>query len=465
MKGNAVLMTGSGKVDVAAPARQTSRLTRIGFLLGAIGPAAGLQIVTILMLRFLTDSLAMTAAIAGLLLAITKVYDGLIDPAIGVASDRTSGRWGRRRPWMLGGAVILPVSVALMFSVPMFALSNPIAVVLILLLIHGTGYSMFVVPYTAIGSEVCDDYHERSVLMSFRVYGGSLGLLVAATGAPWLLALWGTDANGHAMMGVTIALLIATVSTVAALMLPSGGTQAVQHVAMSARRRLALAWENRPFRLILLSHVSFQIAVAATVSSTAFFSRHVLLLSDWWLGTFYGLKVLGNIVSMPMWLRIAKRYDKRNAYIAALAIYGLLNLSWLVATPEDWIGWVLIRMFAIGIAMGGVILLGYSVVTDIMRYDNVRTGLRREGAFAGAISLIDKISAAIGVALIGYFLTASGYVPSASGSGARQSEEALRAIYIAFAAVPGLASLISMATIFRYTLKEGDLVEPAPASD
>ncbi|WP_169798361.1 MFS transporter [Sphingomonas soli] len=436
---------------------KTSRRVRIGFLLGAIGPAAGLQIVTILMLRFLTDSLAMTAATAGLLLAIVKIYDGLIDPAIGVASDRTSGKWGRRRPWMLGGAVILPVSVAALFSVPMFASSYPVAIVLVLLLIHGTAYSMFVVPYTAIGSEVCDDYHERSVLMSYRVYGGALGLLVAATGAPWLLALWGPTAEGHAMMGVTIGVIIAVVGLAAAMILPASGAPAAQRTVLSARKRLALAWQNRPFRLILLSHVSFQIAVAATVSSTAFFSRHVLLLSDLWLGSFYGLKVVGNIISMPMWLWIAKRFDKRNAYIAALAAYGLFNLSWLFATPEDWIGLVLIRMFIIGVAMGGVILLGYSVVTDIMRYDNVQTGLRREGAFAGAISLIDKISAAVGVALIGYFLTASGYVSSASGHGSRQSAEALTAIYIAFAAVPGIASLISMATIFGYSLKERDL--------
>ena len=182
---------------------------RIGILLGAVGYAAGLQIVTVLLLRFLTDSMAISAVVAGLLLAVTKLYDAVIDPLIGIASDRTRSRWGRRRPWMLAGAVVLPLSVTALFSLPHLGAMQAGFVVVVLLLVHGTAYSAFVVPYTAIGAEAGGDYHGQSEIMSYRVYGGSLGLLVAATFAPWLLALWGSDPDGHARMGIAIGLIIA----------------------------------------------------------------------------------------------------------------------------------------------------------------------------------------------------------------------------------------------------------------
>ena len=217
------------------------------------------------------------------------------------------------------------------------------------------------------------------------------------------------------------------------------------------------AWSNKPFRLILVAHVSFQIAVATTVSSTAYFSRHVLMLSDAWLGMFYAVKVAGNLLSMPFWLHISRRFDKKAAYIAALAAYGLFNLSWLFAGPGDPIALVIVRMFLIGIAMGGVILLGYSVV---IRYDFVSTGLRREGAFAGVISLVDKATAAAGIAFIGYLLSAMGYVSSTSGVGARQSTGALSAIYLSFALIPGAAALVSMLVIMGYSLRKSDLELP-----
>ena len=347
--------------------------------------------------------------------------------------------------------------MAALFGLPYLGAMQAGFVVVLLLLIHGTAYSAFVVPYIAIGAEAGGDYYGQSEIMSYRVYGGSLGLLVAATFAPWLLALWGSDPAGHASMGAAIGLIIAAPGIAAVFLLPKGEDRGAASLSVPLATRLALAWSNKPFRLILLAHVSFQITVAAAVSSTAYFSRHVLMLSDAWLGIFYGVKVAGNLLPMPLWLRVSRRFDKKAAYIAALTAYGLFNLSWLFAGPGDPIALVILRMFLIGIAMGGVILLGYSVVNDVISYDFVSTGLRREGAFGGVISLVDKATAAVGIAFIGYLLSAIGYVSSTTGVGARQSASALSAIYLSFALIPGAAALLSMMVILGYSLRRSDL--------
>ncbi len=432
-------------------------LARFGFFLGAMGAAAGLQIVAVLLLRYLTDSLAVSAVLAGGVLALTKAYDAVIDPLIGWASDKTRTPWGRRRPYLMAGTVLLPLSVALMFNLPPMASGATVAIIGLLLLLHGTGYSAFVVPYVASVAELTDDYHERSVLMSFRVYGGSVGLMIAATAAPWLLAYWGSDRAAHGHMGLVLSVVLLVALALAVVFMPEPAHDGARQPRVPLKRRLALAWANTPFRLVVLSHIAFQIGVGGVTVSTAYFSRHVLHLSDVWLGSFYLAKVAGNLVAVPIFLRLARRLDKKWTYIAALIAYGLLNLSWVFAGPGEPIVLMFARLFAIGIAMGGALLLSYSILTDVIRYDTLRTGMRQEGVFSGVTSFIDKAFQAAGVAFVGYLLSSMGYLSSLHGAQVQQPASAVTAIYIAFSAIPGTAALVCVLAMLGYRLKESDL--------
>jgi GPH family glycoside/pentoside/hexuronide:cation symporter len=432
-------------------------LTRLGFLLGALGPATGFQVVTVLMLRYMTDSLAISAVLAGSVLALTKIFDAVVDPLIGWASDKTRSRIGRRRPFLIAGTVLLPVSVVLMFNTPQLAPALAAAVIGIFLMLNCAGYSAFTVPYLASAAEITDDYHERSVLMSFRVYGGTLGLMLASTGAPFLLAYWGGGRAAHGHMALVLAPIMLVTLAAAVLLIPEPSHDGARQPKVGLRRRIALAWGNKPFRQVIQAHVGFQIGVGAVMVCTAYFSRQVLHVSDVWLGSFFLAKTVGNLVSVPMWLRVAKRFDKKRAYIASLAAYGLLNLSWLFAGPTEPMVLMFGRMFLIGIAMGGCILLSYSVITDVIRYDTLRTGMRQEGTFSGIVSFVDKAFQAAGVALVGFLLSSMGYVASVHGAHVQQSASAIRAIYIGFSAIPALAALVCIAAMLGYNLKQEDL--------
>ncbi len=428
---------------------------RSGYLLGAVAYAAGLQVVNVLLLRFLTDTLAMSAALGGLLLAATRLYDAVIDPLVGVASDRTHSRWGRRRPWLLAGALTLPLSIIAMFNAPALPELWLAVYMIVVLMAHGTAYAAFVVPYTALGTELVSDYHERSRLMSYRVYGGSLGLLLAASFAPWLLSMWGADRAGHGSMGLAIALPMLLAGLGAVYLLREPELPETSTLGLSLKERLKLGVQNRPFRTLVLVHVFFQIGVAGVVGSTAFYSRWILGVSDAWLGAFYLAKVAGNLVSMPLWLWMSRRFDKKRTYIVALMAYGALNLTWLASGPGDPMSMVLGRMLLIGIAMGGCVLLGYSLLADVIRLDQISTGLRREGTFSGVMSFIDKAANSLGIAGLGVLFSAMGYV--AARGNAVQPDSALHAILIGFSVIPGVAALICILLMRGYQVRREDL--------
>ena len=139
-----------------------------------------------------------------------------------------------------------------------------------------------------------------------------------------------------------------------------------------------------------------------------------------------------------------------------------MNLSWLFAHPGEPTPMLVLRTFVFGFAVSGVILLGYSMLSDATRYDYVRCGLRREGAFAGLMSLIERFAASFGVAVMGFTLGALGYKASAHGV-VHQTPAALWGIYASFSLIPAASCVITWIIMLGYDLKEEDLHEPAKA--
>lgn len=297
--------------------------------------------------------------------------------------------------------------------------------------------------------------------MAFRVYGGSLGLLVAATIAPWLLAFWGGGREAHGNMGLTLGLVILVFCLTSGFGLAERTPRTTFRKPLPVREYIRLAFANGAFGRILITHIVFQIGVATVVVSTAYFSRYILQVSDYWLGTFYLAKVAGNLISVPFWLRVARAVDKPKAYMTGLAIYGLLNLTWLFSGPDEAMALLITRMFLVGIGMGGAVMLAYSLLADLIRYDQLQTGLNREGVFSGSVTFIDKTSAAIGTAGIGFLLSAMGYIGGSSGA-VTQPASAEAAIYAGFCVVPGLAAVLCIVVMRGYPLTR-DVIQSASA--
>jgi GPH family glycoside/pentoside/hexuronide:cation symporter len=441
-----------------------SRMIMLGLAMGYAAIAAGNQMITVFLIRFLTDDLSIAPAIAAAMFAAVKLYDGFVDPVVGYSSDRTESRWGRRKPYMLASAILTPIALFGVFAMP--EIESPawrITYLMAMLALHGTAYSLYVVPASAIIVEATDDYHARSTILAWRTYGGFAGQLLGSTVPSWILAGIGGGRAGHANMVMVVATIVLLLGVASIPLLRRvRGTKRNISAQDGFLHQLATAWRSKPFRTMIIVHIVFMMGTATVMSSNALFTRYVLHRTDAWLGTFYIFMTLGNVLAVPLWLRLSKRLDKKTTYIIALASYGVGVLSWTFAGPGDTLFVLSLRVFLIGAVMAGVVLMAGSMLTDAVRYDYIQSGKRREGAFTGFMSLVDKTSSAAGLTGMGLVLSAMGY--ASSGGGAKtQSPEAVQAIVVSFSIFPALMAFLAIVLLRGYKIREADLVDPERA--
>ena len=444
----------------------TPRLTRgamIAWGIGTLGPVTVLTATNALLLRFLTDNYGLAAGLAATLIAVSKFYDAFADVAMGIVSDRTRSRWGRRRPYLIGGAVLLAVSLLAIFAAPNFAGETARTVYMALILMfYATAYTIFNVPYMAMPGEMTRDYHERSELMRWRVYGVGMAILIASAIGPKLLDWFGGGGDAYAKMAMVFAPIIILAGIVAfagTAHAPSTERSATHH-GIGAQIRSAAG--NRPFVVLVL--VKFITLMSLGVQSIfPFFFQRILAVPNGVLGTYFLYQTSMFLIAPSLWLWCSRRWGKKRTFMAALALSLPVWLSWMLAVQGEPLWMVYLRGVVIGISGSGVILMGQSMLPDTMEYDHLRTGLRREGVFAALYTTVEKFSGAIGVALVGALLGAYGYVQSRGGA-VDQPASALWAIRIAMAYVPAAITLAGMAALAFYDLDERKLNETIAAA-
>jgi GPH family glycoside/pentoside/hexuronide:cation symporter len=228
-----------------------------------------------------------------------------------------------------------------------------------------------------------------------------------------------------------------------------------QRYSMVTQARLA--WANVPFRQLATAHIFVLFGTAVASMGSAYFSKYVLKFPDSMLGSYYMVVTIGSVASMPLWVRVSKATSKKTAYIAAMIGYAACNGAWALMSGATPLPILAVLAFAAGLSGGGVILNAYSMMSDAMRYDYITSGLRREGAFAGFTTLFDKLSAALGISVMGVFLSAMGYVVSKSGT-VVQPPTAILAITVCVTVVPAITMAAAIAAIRNYRLDEAALI-------
>lgn len=460
----------SAAVPAAAPSSSRLWSIRFGSLLIPLAHAAGQNVVTILGLRFMTDSLAISAGAAGLIFAMVKIYDGFLDPAVGAWSDRAHTRWarswGRRLPFLFAGGIAMPLGLALLFGAPdLGSVLMAELFVALALGIHATGYTLLTIPGFAMVVESSADPHERTRLMAWRTYGNAIGTLVGSTLPASLLALTGPTRGGHLLIAVTVGAIVFVATMLAVRLLrqaPRTEPRPIvpgdrQNPVRSLVRQVRLAWDNKPFRILAIAHVFLLFGTAIGSAALAYFTRIVVGLGDEVLGSYFMLATVTMVLGMPVWVWLSRRIGKKICYMTGLALFGLVQLSWLAAQPGESMMLIGARGLVSGFAGGGMILCAYALLSDAVRYDYVRSGERREGAFAGFTTLFDKLASAAALAAMGTFLGVMGYLPSASGEAAQQSPSAILAIQFCESAIPAVSMLCAIVALCFYKLDPAQL--------
>lgn len=435
----------------------------IAWGLGTLGPVTVLTATNALLLRFLTDAYGIAAGLAASLIAFSKFYDAFADLAMGVLSDRTRTRWGRRRPYLILGAVLLAVSVLAIFAAPGFASERQRVIYMaVIMLFYASAYTVFNIPYMAMPGEMTRTYHERSELMRWRVYGVGLSIIIATFLGPILLDWFGGGVHAYAGMAMVFApiVIMAGIITFFGTARAPMTERAATHFTL--RQQIGSALGNRPFLILIL--VKFVTLMSlGTQAIFPFFFQRILGVPNSILGTYFLCQSVMMLIAPSLWLWLSKRIGKKATFMTALALSVPIWLSWILATRGEPLPLIYLRAIIIGASGSGVILMGQSLLPDTMEYDYRRTGLRREGIFAALYTTVEKLSGAVGVAIVGAILGASGYIQS-RGADVVQPVSALAAIRYIMALIPTAITLTGMVTLYFYNLDEKTLADmPVPA--
>jgi len=431
----------------------------LGFGVGTIGVSILLNTVAVYFPAMMATVLGFSPAIAGYLLTGSKIYDVGADLVIGAASDRTRSRWGRRRPYLLAGSLIGSLGFALLFNPHSVARIGLIAVMAGLLVLYSTGYSLFNVPYLAMPSEMTQDYHQRTNLLSYRTFFIAVGQLVALSGGAALITAFGGDRAGYSRMGLILgaAVLLTTLLSFWGTAKAPVGPQLDDRQKLGLAAQAKLAFRNRPFVLLMGCKFCNLLALAATTSTQLLFLLNVAKVGyQGQLVLSLGLNI-AMALSMPLWIWAGHYLDKRNSYVAATIVYVLVTLSWLAAGPGESTMGLAARGAFTGLSSGGMLLMGISMLPDTMEYDSRRTGLQRAGIFASIYAIIEKLAFAVGPGLIGIYLAAMHYVPTTHGRLVAQPQSAVGALYTGMAVIPAILSVVGIGLLLFYDLDEKKL--------
>lgn len=433
-------------------AREPPLGTCLAFGIGTVGTAILLNTVTVYLPAFMATVLGRSVATAGLLLTLSKLYDIFCDVVIGLASDRTRSRFGRRRPYMLAGALVGSFAFAVIFSPPIAEGRLLLWEIGLLLVIYSTGYSLFNVPYLAMPPEIAVSYHGRTRLFSFRTMFVSVGQLIALSGTGWLLAGIGGGRRGYAVMGLLLAtvILITELGTVFGVRVPA--TASVRPVTAGQSWRGLLS--NRAFTVLMGVKFAQLLGLSIAISTSLLFMLNVLGVGYGGQATFSLAQNLLIAASMPVWLRTSRRFGKRTTAMVGILIYSIGSLSWLLAGAGESSLALILRGAVMGIGAGALVLMISSMLPDVMEQDAHLSGMRREGIFSSVFAIVEKVSFAIGPALVGVFLSLAGYVPTRFGHLAIQPHRVHVALYTGVAIFPAILMLVSLLLLCLYPLDE-----------
>lgn len=454
-----------------APARLSAR-TIVPYAIGSVGTGGYATLPGLVLTYFLTDNLGVAALVAGLIVTAAKVWDVLIDPLIGAASDRQLARTGSRRGFMVTGALALPLFFALTFAVP--PSWGPVAgaiCVLLAFLATATAFSLFQVPYVALPAELTRSYDERTRLLGWRVVVLTAAILLFGAGGPALREAGSDPVTGYLVMGVAAGLAIGVGMLIASR---TAGAAARRVASDGGPAATSSAWRDQylsgfralrrsqPFRALLGTFLLQALATGTMLAGAQYVATWVLRSEDAVTLVFVAL-VGPALLATPGWTVVARSLGKERSFAIASSLFTLAALS-LVAAVWAPGTWVYASVAVAGTAYAGLQSLPMAMLPDVISHDERTTGPGQAGTFTGIWTAGETVGFALGATTVSLILAATGYVSSVAGESVVQPPAAITGIVLSFSVVPAVLMAASLLTLRRYRLRRED-IEAQPTED
>jgi glycoside/pentoside/hexuronide:cation symporter, GPH family len=419
----------------------------------------------------LNVGLGINPALVGTLQAIPRLTDALTDPIMGYISDNTRSKYGRRRPYIFIGAILVGLTFALMWQLPGgYSEMFYFWFFLIGSIIFYLFYTMFATPWVALGYELTSDYHERTLLMGVMNFMGQFAWITL----PWFYAFMENDrffsdsVQGARTLAIIIGVFVVVVGIMPAIftrerfVAQDKEVKEKNKLLEGLKKNIALFFKGL---VITLKRVEFLKLCAGTfflfngIMLVGAFSSYITIfyvcggdtsMGAYYMGLFGTVTTISTLAAIAAVTWISSRIGKRKTFILATSImlFGSL-LKWFCYDPMvPWI--VLIPAPFIAVGMGALFTLMGSMIADVCDLDELETGERREGMFGSIYWWMVKLGMAIAFGLSGFLLNGTGFVVDFGGAQTSSTFFWMRVVDVSIPAAGALIAIFSVAS-FKIT--------------
>lgn len=436
--------------------------TKLSYGVGAISDNAMYTLTGTYLMLFLTTVAGVSPAMAGTISAIGSVWEALCAPIVGYKSDHMQSRFGRRKPFLMMAAFPIAVITSMLFTTVDASAAFKTAYYIVMVVLFWTCFSSEFVPYMAWGSDLTEDYNERTVLRSFSYVfnqvGMGIGMVMPTIIVDWCMNMGRTVQQSWQVVGIFVGLCCC-----AALLLSAWNVKDTDvkdfvkpakkepfldlKIIVGIFRQYLDILKLRPIQYIIGASLAYLVANVVFGSDRVFFMTYNLGLSESMISLMLLVITINGIIMVPFITRFATRFDKKTVFMFGIGGAGALMILMRILGINS-IPALLATVIFYGIANACYWQLMPSMLYDVCAAEELVSGENRSGAVISLQALSESLSIAASAQMLGIILEVAGF----DGTAAVQSATAQTWIANCFAVIPGIFMILAALLIYKYPI-------------
>ncbi|MBQ8055791.1 MAG: MFS transporter [Paludibacteraceae bacterium] len=426
---------------------------KLGYSLGDTASHFVWDLVGFWLLIFYTDVFKISPAVAGWIMFAGSIWDAVVDPIVGIISDRTNTRWGKFRPYLLFGAIPYAILAVLAFTTPAFSPTGMIVYAAITCLLLRTAYAFVNLPYSSMSAVMTNDSNERAGLNTYRFISAYVGQFIVTGLALFFVAYFGqqgSDASLFSIIGdkglrdslevdtavgyqrtVILFAILSLVFFFITFITTKERIPAPKKQDSSISKDFKYLFKNQPWVVLTVVGVVSFIMFAMQNAAIAFYFKYYIGDAES-VQLFNILGTVALIVALPLSKPLAKKFGNRAVYIGSSILSGIFFCLIFVAGTNQVLAYTFNILAKMSYAPAVPLL--WTMIADAADYGEWKLGRRTTGLCFSAAVFSQKVGWAIGAAAAGWVLEVSHYVADA----ATQTDSAILGIRLLVSIIPGV---------------------------
>ena len=438
---------------------------KIGYGFGDMASSMFWKLFGAYLMIFYTDVFGLPAAMVGTMFLVTRIWDSVFDPIVGVVADRTSSRWGKFRPYILFLAVPFGLVGALTFYTPPFGDTAKLVYAYVTYSLMMMVYSGINVPYASLLGVMSPNPNERNTLSTFRMMFAYIGSFIALLLFMPMANAFRGHSNSVEAQQTGWFMAAAVIATVCVLLFFGCFSWTKERVKPISEKNTSLKTDirdllhNRPWWVLFVAGVGALVFNSIRDGAAVYYFKYYIVEENFETVSFFGMSFVlsglflalgqvANIVGVVLAAPVSNRFGKKHTFAFSMLMTTVLSIAFYWFEQDDII---LIFVFQCIISMfaGSIFPLLWSMYADCADYSELNTGNRATGLIFSASSMSQKFGWAIGTALTGWLLSYFGFEANAE-----QTPETINGIKMFLSWLPAAASVLSVIFILCYPLGE-----------